>query len=108
MLSFGSPAALNASLQALCVFTAAVEPVSRSRRRSGPAAAPSPAPYHRRTFSLLQPQPLFPNLPHELHSPSRRRSQVNRHVRTHLRPLPTRPPQQNVLLLSFPLPVRLG
>ena len=43
VLSPGSPAALNASLQPLGVFTAAVEPVSRSRRRSGPAAAPSPA-----------------------------------------------------------------
>ena len=45
MLSPGSPAALNASLQPLGVFTAAVEPVSRSRRRSGPAAAPFPAPH---------------------------------------------------------------
>ena len=43
VLFLGSPAALNASLQPLGVFTAAVEPVSRSRRRSGPAAAPSPA-----------------------------------------------------------------
>ena len=42
VLSPGSPAALNASLQPLGAVTAAVEPVSRSRRRSGPAAAPSP------------------------------------------------------------------
>ena len=41
----GSPAALNASLQPLGVFTAAVELVIRSRRRSGPAAVPFPAPY---------------------------------------------------------------
>ena len=45
MLSPGSPAALNASLQPVGVFTAAVEPVIRSRRRSGPAAAPSPVPH---------------------------------------------------------------
>ena len=45
VLSPGSFAALNASLQPLGVFTAAVEPVSRSRRRSGPAAAPSLAPH---------------------------------------------------------------
>ena len=43
VLSFGSPAALNASLQPLGVFTAAVVPVSRSRRRSRPSAAPFPA-----------------------------------------------------------------
>ena len=45
MLSPGSPVALNASLQPLGVFTAAVEPVNRSRRRSGPAAAPFLAPH---------------------------------------------------------------
>ena len=43
VLSVGSPAALNASLQPLGDYTAAVEPVSRSRRRSGLATAPSPA-----------------------------------------------------------------
>ena len=40
----GSSAAHNASLQPLGVFKAAFEPVIRSRRRSGPVAAPLPAP----------------------------------------------------------------
>ena len=66
-----------------------------------------PSRIHRRTRSLSQPQPLCPNLMHELHLPSRRRIQVNKHVRTHLLPLPTGPPLRNALLLPFPRPVRL-
>ena len=42
-LFFDSPAAFDISLQPFNAFTAAVEPVSRSRCRSGPAAAPCPA-----------------------------------------------------------------
>ena len=43
MLFSDSRAVLDISLQPFNAFTAAVEPVSRSRRRSGPAAAPSSA-----------------------------------------------------------------
>ena len=69
---------------------------------------PHPPPrIHSRTCSLSQPHPLCPNLPHELHLPSLCRRQVNRHVRMHLLPLPTRPPLRNGLLLPFPRPVRL-
>ena len=45
MLSLCSPAALNSSLQPLGVFIAAVDPVIRSHRQSGPAADPFPAPH---------------------------------------------------------------
>ena len=62
VLSPGSPAALDDSLQPLGLSTAAVEAVSRSRRRSGPAAALSPAPHsspHVQPFTdaTAEPQP---------------------------------------------------
>ena len=56
---------------------------------------------HCRTCSHPLLQPLCPNLPLELHLPSRRRSQVNRHVRTHFVPLPNLPPQLSALHLSL-------
>ena len=45
MLFSDSPAALDSSLQPLNAYTAAVKPVVNTRRRSGPAAARSPAPH---------------------------------------------------------------
>ena len=66
-----------------------------------------PRHYRRRTSSLSRPQLPCPNSSVELHLPSRLRSQVNRHVRTHFLHLPTCTLRPNALLLPFPRSVRL-
>ena len=87
VLSPGSPAAFNASVQPFGVFTAAVEPVIRSRRRSELAAAPSPTPHSSPNAKPVTAASAVPQ-PSARAAPAVAPPQTREHARPHA-PLPS-------------------